>query len=70
MTHYYLRSDRHEKARRIKIVVLVVVIVTIAVLWLNWSAGQDAKIMDIDYCWDSTGQHYVMPNINCWNYVP
>jgi len=37
------------------------VIITI-VSFLSW---RDEKLMDIDYCWDSNGAHYVMPDERC-----
>lgn len=59
--------EKNRKLRILKRIVLVIIVLLVSILWLNWSSKRDAKVMKIDYCWDTNGRYYVSPNINCWN---
>lgn len=69
MANYSLQkgAERNRKILIMKKVLLIVFVVSLAGLWLSWSAGQDAKLMSIQYCWDSAGNHFVAPNSACRN---
>lgn len=42
--------------------------IIIACSWIIiWSDAKDAELMKINYCWDSSGQHYVAPDARCTN---
>jgi hypothetical protein len=38
---------------------------TIAFAWVGFTNNQMEELMAIDYCWDSNGEHYVVPDERC-----
>ena len=71
MTNYSMQKGaiRNRKIRISKriiigVLITVAVIIGFSMLFKYWDK-QDAKIMSIQYCWDSSGEHYVAPNNNC-----
>lgn len=67
MTNYSMQQGRvrNDKIKLIKRIVLFTLVFWGVVMFLRFSAERDAKIMEIEYCWDSNGQHYVAPNEAC-----
>lgn len=40
-------------------------IAVLVIVWIGWSNKQTDKAMEIQYCWDSQGNHYVAPSEQC-----
>lgn len=46
--------------------ILLFTVMMVALYYFGvWTLYKDAELMKVDYCWDSSGQHYVAPNDNC-----
>lgn len=71
MKNYSLKKgmDRNKKIKFIRVFILGLLIgytimSGIIQLFKLWDK-QDAKIMSIEYCWDSNGEHYLSPDQRC-----
>ncbi len=67
MTNYNMSEGikRNNRIKWIKRVVgLVLVIFALINLFKYWDK-QEAEMLNIQYCWDSEGNHYVAPNEAC-----
>lgn len=47
-----------------KIVIFTVIFWGIVLLFRYWDK-QDSKLMEINYCWNSNGEHYIAPDERC-----
>lgn len=67
MTNYYMQAGakRNKRIKIVKNVLLCLVVVFIVGIWFKWNIEQTDKIMSIQYCWDSEGDHYVAPDERC-----
>lgn len=67
MTNYYMQAGarRNKRIKILKNIVLILAIVLIIGAWFKWNMEQTDKIMSIEYCWDSNGEHYVAPDERC-----
>ena len=58
-------AKRNKRIKIVKNVLLCLVVVFIVGIWFKWNIEQTDKIMSIQYCWDSEGDHYVAPDERC-----
>lgn len=67
MTNYSMQRGRkiNDLKKRIKVIVYIVLFIAFMVWFMGWQERKDAKLMSIQYCWDSNGEHYVFPDERC-----
>lgn len=51
--------------RVFKRIVIVTLVFIILYLVMDAVEHRDAELMSMNYCWDSHGQHYLVPNKAC-----
>lgn len=73
MTNYSMQKgrERNDKIKFIKrfilgLAIAYTLIFGVIQLFKYWDK-QDAKLMGIEYCWDSNGEHFVSPDERCGN---
>ena len=62
---YNLYMDKLNKKVKVLEIVGILSIIVLVLVILKVSSIHSARVMEIDYCWDSNGQHYVAPNEMC-----
>ena len=67
MTNYYMQKGarRNKRIKLFKKILIGLGILIAIVMYMQWNSKQLDKIMAIEYCWDSNGDHYVAPDERC-----
>lgn len=67
MTNYYMQSGakRNKRIKLFKKILTILIILATVFMYMRWNNAQLNKIMEIEYCWDSNGDHYVAPDERC-----
>lgn len=48
-----------------KYLYILLPIIVACVLWIGYTNNLDQQRMQVEYCWDSAGNHYVAPSPYC-----
>lgn len=67
MTNYSMQQGRkrNDKIKIIKRIVMFSIIFWGVVMLFQYWDRQDAKLMEIEYCWDSNGDHFLSGDNRC-----
>lgn len=65
MTSYTMSKPPFDWVEFMKKVAIMTAILIFCGFWMHWSAQRMQKVMAVDYCWDSNGEHYEAPNQAC-----